>query len=93
MSILTNRELEFLAGLNARWSKLYWNELALLLEENGADRAPSAAVINGPAEPRAVRRLTHHCRPGQASVASAAPGSITTPLVVTTSRGTASLNR
>jgi hypothetical protein len=31
MSILTDRELEFLAGLNTSWSRLYWNELALLL--------------------------------------------------------------
>jgi hypothetical protein len=31
MSIFTDRELEFLAGLNTSWSRLYWNELALLL--------------------------------------------------------------
>ena len=38
MSILTDRELDFLAGLNTRWSRLYWNELAFLLRENDADR-------------------------------------------------------
>ena len=38
MSILTNRELEFLASLNTRWRRLYWNELAFLLSENGTDR-------------------------------------------------------
>jgi predicted Zn-dependent protease len=31
MTILTDRELEFLASLNTSWSRLYWNELALLL--------------------------------------------------------------
>jgi hypothetical protein len=45
MSILTDRELEFLVGLDTGWSRLYWNELALLLKENGADRAPSATLI------------------------------------------------
>jgi hypothetical protein len=69
MSILTNRELEFLAGLNARWSRLYWNELALLLKENGANRASSAAVINGPAtEPRHVPDVRRDVRVG--SIAS-----------------------
>jgi hypothetical protein len=38
MSILTNRELEFLASLNTRWRRLYWNELAFLLSENRTDR-------------------------------------------------------
>jgi len=38
MSILTNRELEFLASLNTSWRKLYWRELALLLKQEGADR-------------------------------------------------------
>ncbi|SHH08117.1 hypothetical protein SAMN05444169_5637 [Bradyrhizobium erythrophlei] len=34
MSILTARELEFLASLRTSWSRLYWNELARLLEED-----------------------------------------------------------
>jgi hypothetical protein len=33
MSILTGRELEFLASLNISWSRLYWNELSRLLKE------------------------------------------------------------
>ena len=41
MSILTNRELEFLASLNTNWRRLYFTELARLLEEDerrcGAD--------------------------------------------------------
>jgi len=48
MSILTDRELEFLAGLNTSWSRLYWNEFALLLKENGADRpAERFRILNG----------------------------------------------
>jgi hypothetical protein len=38
MSILTDHELDFLASLNTRWRRLYWNELAFLLSENDADR-------------------------------------------------------
>jgi hypothetical protein len=38
MSILTDRDLEFLASLNTSWRRLYWNELAFLLRENGTDR-------------------------------------------------------
>ena len=38
MSILTDHELDFLASLNTRWNRLYWNELAFLLSENDADR-------------------------------------------------------
>jgi hypothetical protein len=34
MSILTSRELEFLASLNTGWTRLYRNELARLLKEN-----------------------------------------------------------
>jgi hypothetical protein len=34
MSILTGRELEFLASLRTSWSRLYWNELARLLKED-----------------------------------------------------------
>jgi hypothetical protein len=41
MSILTSRELEFLASLNTNWRRLYFTELARLLEEDerrcGAD--------------------------------------------------------
>ena len=48
MLILTDRELEFLASLNTRWSRLYCNELALLLRENGADRpAGRFRILNG----------------------------------------------
>jgi hypothetical protein len=35
MSVLTNRELEFLASLRISWNRLYWNELARLLSEDG----------------------------------------------------------
>jgi len=34
MSILTGRELEFLASLQTSWRRLYWNELARLLKED-----------------------------------------------------------
>jgi len=34
MSLPTARELEFLASLNTRWSRLYSNELARLLNED-----------------------------------------------------------
>ena len=34
MSILTNRELEFLGSLTTSWSRLYRNELARLLRED-----------------------------------------------------------
>jgi hypothetical protein len=34
MSILTGRELEFLASLRTNWRRLYWNELARLLKED-----------------------------------------------------------
>jgi hypothetical protein len=33
MSILTGRELEFLASLRTSWTRLYWNEFARLLKE------------------------------------------------------------
>ena len=33
MSILTGRELEFLASLNGNWTRLYRNELARLLHK------------------------------------------------------------
>jgi predicted Zn-dependent protease len=41
MSILTDRELEFLALLNTSWRELYWNELALLLTMQPGDTAES----------------------------------------------------
>ena len=46
MSVLTVRELEFLASLNASWRRLYWNELARLLKEgdNPCDVRPEALV-------------------------------------------------
>ena len=48
MSILTNRELDFLAGLNTSWRRLYGRELALLLNADGADRpAERFRVLNG----------------------------------------------
>jgi hypothetical protein len=34
MSIFTGRELEFLASLNSSWRRLYFTELARLLEED-----------------------------------------------------------
>lgn len=34
MCFLTQREIEFLAGLQWRWRKLYWRELARLITEN-----------------------------------------------------------
>ncbi len=63
MSILTNRDLEFLASLNTRWRRLYWTELALLLGVDGADLAPDAAQIPStgrqpnPATPRMCREM------------------------------------
>ncbi len=44
MSILTIRELEFLASLNTRWRRLYWHELALLLKEDGVDLAEATEI-------------------------------------------------
>ena len=40
MSILTGRELEFLANLRTSWRSLYWHELAHLL---GGDDSPRDA--------------------------------------------------
>jgi hypothetical protein len=34
MCVLTQREIEFLIGLQRRWWKLYWREVARLLAEN-----------------------------------------------------------
>jgi len=48
MSILTDHELDFLASLNTRWSRLYWSELAFLLSENDANRpAERFRILNG----------------------------------------------
>jgi hypothetical protein len=33
MSMLTDRELEFLASLRISWRRFYWNELVRLLKE------------------------------------------------------------
>jgi hypothetical protein len=59
MSILTDRELEFLAGLNTSWSRLYWNELALLLPVQPGDAVaaclpPSLACGRGSVAAQAV---------------------------------------
>jgi hypothetical protein len=35
MSIFTDRELEFLTSLRTNWRRLYWIELAHLLNEDG----------------------------------------------------------
>jgi hypothetical protein len=47
VSLPTARELEFLASLNARWSRLYGNELARLREEDDVrcDRRHEAPFI------------------------------------------------
>jgi hypothetical protein len=42
MCILTRREIEFLTGLQRRWWKLYWHELARLLAENAVREAETA---------------------------------------------------
>ena len=34
MCTLTQREIEFLAGLQRRWWKLYWRELARIVAED-----------------------------------------------------------
>jgi hypothetical protein len=36
MSILTGRELEFLASLESSWTRLYWIEFARLLNQDDA---------------------------------------------------------
>jgi hypothetical protein len=38
VSIFTARELEFLVSLRTDWSRLYWNELARLLNEDDGPR-------------------------------------------------------
>jgi hypothetical protein len=34
MSILTDREIEFIASLRMNWRRFYWNELVRLLKED-----------------------------------------------------------
>jgi hypothetical protein len=48
MSILTDRDLEFLACLKAHWRRYYLNEVARLLKEDGnrCDNLPEAPFIN-----------------------------------------------
>jgi hypothetical protein len=42
MSIFTDRELEFLASLNARWwRRLYWSELVRLLKDDDVGCEPA----------------------------------------------------
>lgn len=55
MAILTNRELEFLAGLNKSWSRLYRSELALLLTVKPGDTVGSCLPF-APAEEHSGRR-------------------------------------
>jgi hypothetical protein len=65
MSILTNRELDFLASLRTDWRRLYWNELARLLREDDTPcdarhGVPSIAPPSGRAKdfiPNYVRSL------------------------------------
>jgi len=57
MSILTSRELEFLASLNTSWARLYCNELARLLREHdvrcdGRHEPPSIIRISAAPTPR-----------------------------------------
>jgi hypothetical protein len=53
MSILTNRELEFLASLKTDWRRLYWTELARLLKED--DNPGDARREAGPIAPPSRR--------------------------------------
>ena len=43
MSTFTGRELEFLAGLNKSWWRLYWKELSRLCRIEGASARNAAA--------------------------------------------------
>jgi hypothetical protein len=53
MSLPTGHELEFLASLNTRWNRLYWNELAFLLRENDADRPAERFRFSNGLDPHA----------------------------------------
>ncbi|HWZ40184.1 MAG TPA: hypothetical protein VNY08_17980 [Bradyrhizobium sp.] len=44
MSILTGHELQFLASLSKRWSRLYYSELARLMEEED-DATPDTKPV------------------------------------------------
>jgi len=62
MSMLTSRELDFLASLNTRWWRLYCNELARLLKEDdtrcdGRHEPPS--IIRISAEPGSHNHECH----------------------------------
>jgi hypothetical protein len=49
MCTLTQRELDFLASLKTSWRRLYWRELARIIEE-GADACkprPGARALIG----------------------------------------------
>jgi hypothetical protein len=61
MSILTGRELEFLASLRTDWRRLYCNELARLLRErdNPRDTRHQAHAI----APQIQARDRLHCEP------------------------------
>jgi hypothetical protein len=50
MSILTDRELEFLASLRIGWRRFYWNELMRLLKEDdtSCDARPEIDSIAAP---------------------------------------------
>jgi hypothetical protein len=57
MSTFTGSELEFLAGLNRSWWRLYWNELARLLKGEHA-ASDLQAEIGAIAARGAIRRPT-----------------------------------
>jgi hypothetical protein len=62
MSILTGRELEFLASLRTNWKRLYWNELARLLSgDDGPCDVGQEALRIAPAI-RTLEKL--HCERG-----------------------------
>ena len=62
MSILTGRELEFLASLNTSWRRLYWNELVRLLKEDDNRCDPWHETDSNRS---AIRILeSHHSEPG-----------------------------
>jgi hypothetical protein len=58
MSIFTGRELEFLAGLNKSWWRLYWREFARLCIRGGIARMRRGRPVLQPqdteADPAAV---------------------------------------
>jgi hypothetical protein len=48
MSILTDRELEFLATLRSGWRRFYWNELVCLVKEDTAFDTRHETHLNAP---------------------------------------------